>query len=326
MPKVGIFNDTSVSGHYGCTAVMQTVMNELAARGSSPAYLWPVAKDWQPYVAQLDNNLPRFILVNGEGTIHHTIERKRARDLLEVASYAQERRIPAHLINASISEVDPDSLQHLRMFTSISVRESESLQYLAERGIEASLTPDLSLGLAGFEAQRPRSGIMVTDSVLPGVARSLRSFSKNVSGHHERMKPSFTKWERFVHDARGVFGSSLVKRWHPRADPRAFAKRMMEKDLIVTGRFHSVLLAILTDTPFLAVGSNTRKIEAVLNDVFGSTNRMVSIKDLESPEFIKSLKTASAFDDAETKSVGRYREMAAERRRTLFNRLVESAD
>ena len=80
MKTVGIFNDTSISGHYGCTAVMKTLTSELQQRGVKPAYLWPVAEDWKPHRALLEQYRPDIIVVNGEGTLHHSRDRKRTRD------------------------------------------------------------------------------------------------------------------------------------------------------------------------------------------------------------------------------------------------------
>ena len=58
MKTAGIFNDTSISGHYGCTAVMKTLTAELQKRGVKPAYLWPVAEDWQPHQTLLEKYRP----------------------------------------------------------------------------------------------------------------------------------------------------------------------------------------------------------------------------------------------------------------------------
>jgi hypothetical protein len=44
---------------------------------------------------------------------------------------------------------------------------------------------------------------------------------------------------------------------------------------VITGRFHATLFCLLSATPFVAVASNTGKIEAVLEDVFGCTSRLV---------------------------------------------------
>ncbi|MFD2740988.1 polysaccharide pyruvyl transferase family protein [Sulfitobacter aestuarii] len=325
MLTVGIFNDTSVTGHYGCTAVMDTLIRELAVRDVKPAYLWPVAEDWHGHLARLEKFRPDMIIVNGEGTIHHSLERKRTRDLLDIAPYARDRGLPAHLINASIADLDPLALDALRGFTSIHVRESESLDYLAANGISARLAPDLSLGLSPPNAPPTRSGVMVTDSVLKESAQSLRLFAAEAGARHERMKPRTTVREFFYKRGRRLLRRGpLIRHWRPRSDPRAFAQRLSASELIVTGRFHSVLLAILTDTPFLAVASNTRKIEAVLTDVFGNTERLVTPAALEDPEFTRSLHNISPFSDAERVALARYRTSATAAHQKMFDTLVET--
>jgi hypothetical protein len=45
-----------------------------------------------------------------------------------------------------------------------------------------------------------------------------------------------------------------------------FTERIAGLRLLVTGRFHALILAFATGTPVLAVGSNSHKIEATLRD------------------------------------------------------------
>ncbi|RIA00711.1 polysaccharide pyruvyl transferase family protein [Cereibacter sphaeroides] len=327
MRRAGIFNDTSISGHYGCTAVMGTILRELAARDVAPAYLWPVAEDWKPHAARLDRVRPDFIVVNGEGTIHHSAERKRTRDLIDLAAHARKLQVPAHLINASIEALDPQALEGLRQFTTIHVRETGSLRYLARHGIAARCVPDLSLAQPAPAAVAARSGILVTDSVLGEAARCLREFAAAVGAGHERMKPRIGRWEKLRRDmGRLVRRSPALREWRPISDPDAFIRRVAGAELVVTGRFHSVLLAILTDTPFVALASNTGKIEAVLMDVFGHTERLIREEDLADPAFLRRLDGGLRFSEAERAALARYRERAATARATLFDGIVGRTD
>ncbi|AZB63904.1 polysaccharide pyruvyl transferase family protein [Cereibacter sphaeroides] len=327
MRRAGIFNDTSISGHYGCTAVMGTILRELAARDVAPAYLWPVAEDWKPHAASLDRVRPDLIVVNGEGTIHHSAERKRTRDLIDLAAHARKLQVPAHLINASIEALDLQALEGLRQFTTIHVRETGSLRYLARHGIAARCVPDLSLGQPAPAAAAARSGILVTDSVLGEAARRLREFAAAVGAGHERMKPRIGRWEKLRRDmGRLVRRSPALREWRPISDPCAFIRRVAGAELVVTGRFHSVLLAILTDTPFVALASNTGKTEAVLMDVFGRTDRLIREEDLADPAFLRRLEGGLSFTEAERDALASYREGAARARATLFDGIVGWTD
>lgn len=327
MKLAGIFNDTSITGHYGCTAVMRTLVSELSARGIKPAYLWPVAVDWHGHVALLKKLEPDFIVVNGEGTIHDSAERQRTRDLVDVAYYAKSRGLPAHLINASITALDTAALDALRVFDSIYVRESESLAYLAKHNISAGVVPDLSLGLVPPQPAQERSGIIVTDSVLRETALGLRDFADSVGAHHERMKPRLSRIDRFYDKmAKKLRLSPEARRWRARGDADAFAQRLSESSLVVTGRFHSVLLSILTDTPFVALPSNTRKIEAVLMDVFGDKSRLINAQTLADPDFIAQARAGIPYSASERAALVRYRSQSKAKRGAMFDLIAKSGE
>ncbi len=51
---------------------------------------------------------------------------------------------------------------------------------------------------------------------------------------------------------------------------------------VIAGRFHAMIFCLLAGTPFLAVSSTTGKIEAVLDDVFGSSSRLLNVAQIES--------------------------------------------
>ncbi len=325
MKRAGIFNDTSVTGHYGCTAVMHTVISELSARGIEPAYLWPVAVDWHDHAALLRKLEPDIIVVNGEGTIHHSSDRKRTRDLVDLAHYPKNRGLPAPLINASVSALDDTALDALRAFDTIHVRESESLSYLESHNIEAHVVPDLSLGLKSPPSAVARSGIVITDSVLKETAQALQRFASCVDGYHERMKPRLSRLDKMRDRmTKTLRGSPETRRWRARSSPLAFAERLSQSSLVVTGRFHSVLLAILTETPFVALPSNTRKIEAVLIDVFGDTARLLNPEDLNDPGFADRARNGMPFSESERAALNRYRDHAAVARSAMFDHIAQT--
>ena len=325
MKTVGIFNDTSTSGHFGCTAVMNTLVSELERRQIKPSYLWPVGLDWQPYKAKLEQAEPDMIIVNGEGTIHHSTERKRTRDLLAVAPYAKSQGKPAHLVNASITALDASAIEALRAFDTIHVRESESRQYLAEHKIEAQIVPDLSLGISAPKPAETRDGIIVTDSVYRDTAQGLKNFSDLANAGFVKMKKRLPFQARLISKIqRNIQGSPASTKWRPRSDVEAFVRDLAGKELLVTGRFHSVLLSILTDTPFIALPSNTRKIEAVLHDALMSGSRLISPNDLLSQKFLAETKRGIPFTSDELEALASYRTHAKNSRSAMFDLIADS--
>ncbi|MFG6584351.1 polysaccharide pyruvyl transferase family protein [Sulfitobacter sp. 1A12779] len=325
MKTAGIFNDTSVSGHYGCTAVMKTLTAELQKRSVKPVYLWPVAEDWQPHERLLEDYRPDVIVVNGEGTLHHSRDRKRTRDLIAVVHHAKKMGVPAHLVNASITALDEAALHAIAAFDSIYVRESESKNFLAVHGIEARVVPDLSLGLSQPVQDETRTGVIVTDSVYGDTTRSLEAFAAAGDFDFVKMKPRPPVAIRLKAKILKKLRKSPEETiWRARSDAEGFARLLARKELVMTGRFHSVLLSILTNTPFVALPSNTRKIEAVLNDVFACQSRMISVDDLSAPKFLAHISKGFPFSRQEKDALARYRHLAERGRHDMFDLIAES--
>ena len=121
-----LISDTSVSGHPGCVTVMQVIRRELAARNVSVAGTWPVALD-RKWGLDFLPSLARssVVVVNGEGTIHHTARHWAGRQLIKIARRLKQRRATrVFLINATLEEVAPEDEIYLRDFDHVFVRES----------------------------------------------------------------------------------------------------------------------------------------------------------------------------------------------------------
>ena len=89
-----------------------------------------------------------------------------------------------------------------------------------------------------------------------------------------------------------------------RAFPEAWATHsrqwvFSQRELLVTGRFHAVCMAILTKTPFVAVTSNSWKIEALLADIGLDPARVQTIGAL-TPDLLEK---DWAFSDAENRAM-----------------------
>lgn len=84
--RVAVFNDTRAAGHHGCEIVMQQLIAGLRGAGIEPAWFHPVREDWRTD----PEAVPRkpfidAVVVNGEGSIHHSATRQRAVYLSQVA-------------------------------------------------------------------------------------------------------------------------------------------------------------------------------------------------------------------------------------------------
>ncbi|HYG22022.1 MAG TPA: polysaccharide pyruvyl transferase family protein [Verrucomicrobiae bacterium] len=183
------------------------------------------------------------VVINGEGTIHHD----GGRHLLMILAAAQELKIPTFLVNSVLQGLDTgfDVLQRLDDLT---VRDQRTADYLTELKIPHRLVMD-SILHARFAATPDRdfSGkVVITD-------------------HHSSRDADVGEWIRSL---RSELGESAVlypfyhkDRFH---DWSHAVANLSTAKLVITARHHGVYVAGLAGIPFVALGSNTWKIEGTL--------------------------------------------------------------
>jgi polysaccharide pyruvyl transferase WcaK-like protein len=274
MPGNSVFllNDTSVTGHFGCIQVVETIRRNLAMRGIDLSGRWPVAVDWRfaaAFHAGL-RNASAFI-VNGEGTIHHTRERPKGRQLLQFARTVKRRSgKPVFLINASFEALEPRDFDDMEFFDRIFARDRRSQAYLAENGIASHWVPDLCLAAEPLVHDR-RELIVCTDSAVKSLTPLLEKSSAALQASFLPMRPGRCRsYWRYAFRDRSAFAASL----------RPFYETIASAQGVIAARFHAMIFCLVAGTPFLAVSSNTTKIEAVLEDVFGSSCRITPVAQL----------------------------------------------
>ncbi|MDP5137884.1 polysaccharide pyruvyl transferase family protein [Rheinheimera baltica] len=261
--RVILFNDTSGNRHYGCEFVVENLSIELQRRGMLLHWSNPVGVDWRNDANMLPSpNDFDVILVNGEGSIHHDATRPRAQWLAQVSEWASNINKPAFLINATLQDLTNNCLNAISRFQKILVRESSSLALLTKHGIQAQLCGDLTL-LTQWEpnlSTESRYSLLVTDSVLPDNRVALRRFAARSGYLFRPMKP----------------------RQNEAITRKDFVHMITQAEKVITGRFHTVTLCLLTGTPVLATESNTVKISSTLQDALGNKNRVFDISELAS--------------------------------------------
>jgi hypothetical protein len=251
MIRVALFNDTGWYPHIGCRAVSAAHDRMLARAGAQVVYRsrygeWTGLTDAGAVAASPLGGVLRSVdavVVNGEGTIHHG----RGRHLLTILRAAQALARPTLLVNAVLQACDED-LDVLARLTDCTVRDAASSAYLARHGV---------------------SHRVVFDSILEA------PFGGPVRlGLHGDVV--ITDW----HGARADVGSALqqlmaelggLAQWYPLEErqqaahwSRALAD-IREAGLVVTGRHHGICLAAMAGVPFVACGSNTWKVEGLLD-------------------------------------------------------------
>lgn len=178
------------------------------------------------------------LLVNGEGTMHHSNRGwfKKMRRLGAAIAHGK----PAYLINSLWQDNGPEFDDTLRRLDGIAVREVLSARDLQERhGVVAPVQPDLSFyAPLDHAAEGPdwRGETVVTDFYLPDEGRWGRA---PTLGHLPQADMAALSW------------SALVKGFRSAA-------------LVITGRHHAVYAACVAEVPFIATSTNSHKIEGLM--------------------------------------------------------------
>jgi hypothetical protein len=294
-PRIAILNDTSPTRHAGCTSVMRTIDRSLRRNGLRSTSYWPVSVDWRAFTSHLQSDRLDAVIVNGEGTIHHTAFNERAMQLIDFSTYLYETfRIPTFLINASLFSLDAVASRKLRHFRQIYTREGLSGKFASSWPNYAGTVPDLSFAEFGedFVSRKTATfGEIYTDSVSAEDADALAGFASDNSSSYVSMICPMGHTERLLnipnrtqHRLRQIYsGRHAPNRDRPAAHrrPQKLIDIFDQANHVITGRFHAVTLCISRRIPFTAISSNTPKIQGLLGDVFGSLNRLMQPSALE---------------------------------------------
>lgn len=318
-----VLNDTRPERHHGCTRVMRNLEAGLAAHGVQVVATGPVGRDWEavPGLAPAMEGAD-LVVVNGEGTIHH--DRPAGRRLVAAGAYAARAGVPAVLLNASWHSNAPALAEAARAFARIYVRESLSRDALAAHGVAAEVVPDLTFASGPFPGgPAAREGIAVTDSVDPQFAEVLYRLTRGGAGvRYLPVVAPFRVQERTGRElgraARHAFFRAAgpwlepfgwvrpryVAERHALPTPEAYLAALARCRLVVAGRFHALCFALQTGTPFLAVPSNTPKVEGLLDDAGLGRARVVDPDALDAVDL--AARAEEGFSDAEREAAARY--------------------
>jgi len=277
--RIAVFNDTSCGQHFGCDAVMEAISRLVAEHRGVISYRHPVGQAWQNHetaLAALDK--ATVVLVNGEGTIHHSNEKARA--LAALGPHCVTRARPCYLINATVQANDAAIMADIAAFTAVWVRETSSQKELVRYGVEANVCGDLSLFHEHEASARVRGQPLVVDSVNKRVNIWLSDVAHDLGADFVSMKKGGDG--PLVYAPRTRLARLLRRKPKPTGslpritDFREFASYLAAHSYLVTGRFHGFCLGLALSLPMSVVPSNTWKCEAVLRDVGLDPRRLVA--------------------------------------------------
>ena len=98
-------------------------------------------------------------------------------------------------------------------------------------------------------------------------------------------------------------------------------------NLLISARFHAICLSFHFSAPFVAISSNTFKIEALLNDIGLGNKRIINFEDLKDFEKIKS--AYNYFEEDEITKINEYIINANQKIELMFdeiNLIIELAN
>lgn len=330
-PRVLLLNDTDEGAtHFGCMRVMRTIRAELAQRGMADLPSIKVGTDWRRdpgLTARIDT--ADLVVINGEGTLHHG--KRRGRWLLEAGARVKARGGRVALINALWQDNPPDWADLARGFDILACRDGHSATDLANAtGREVTCLGDLSMLHPWDPPATARSGVMVGCSVHGKVTEALARFAQE-GGHDfvpvtteiKSIPARLTGWRRWLRAQSNAWRNGRFQASFPDTrflrDDLGFLTELSRHRLVVTGRFHAVCLAILSGTPFIAVSSNSWKIEALVKDIGLDPARLRGLSALTQetlPE--RNWDYSSAERAAIAASLSRWRDTGA----ALFDRIA----
>jgi polysaccharide pyruvyl transferase WcaK-like protein len=342
-PYIVVVNDVGVAKHHGSKMVTARLVDELSARGFLAVTI-PAGENWRDHTEFIDRAWA--VVLNGEGTLHHSAPG--AQQLLTVAPYCQARSIPVFLVNSIWQDNSSMMAQQAKSFTAVFVRESRSQKQLADAGVVSEVVPDLVVGWSASENQRVgRNGVVVTDSVVLSDTQQLAKSAQATGAVFTTLEPvepeplDYTDtpfirlradvsrsishlWSgavRRAYRARGALLATIRRRrgWQVEFSLDDFFTALRHSELLITGRFHAVCMAMVTGTPFLAPSSNSHKIEAMLEDA-GLAHRVISSSVVK-----EAVLMPPTWTDSEAEAVARYVGQATRVQKEMFDTIARHA-
>jgi len=326
-PRVVILNDTSGRSHHGCSRVMRLLVDGLQRHGLQIIARSPARHDWvrdAAFLVQLKQ--ANLIVVNGEGTLHHG--RPAGQRLLEVTRHPGARA-PVAVINALWQDNPADWAAMLGKCALVSARDSRSQAAMRAAGVSARLVPDLSLTGGAVLQSSPRNGLIVGDSVRLSTRRQLARAAARLNAR--ALLPTKTRQSvlyrlPLVRAVVSAAYNGVVPCTTPplmlAADEPAYLAELGRAQMHLTGRFHAICLSIVTQTPFLAVGSNSWKIEALLADAGLPADRLIPLETLAT---LTEAAVDRPFAEAETAGIAAFLTRAMTDAEALFADLAALA-
>lgn len=269
MKKAILINDTSNESHIGSRCVV-SIIQTLCKKYNIELFKTYTRREITEKATVLTKGIEEtdIIIINGEGSLHDspTFFKKTLllipsnKKVVLVNSVWQDMAYPG--LNKAMKKIDL-----------ISVRESNSYEEIMSmcKPNKVFLIPDLIF----YKDFSNYNNIGYCDSVNSKIRSTFMR------------KPNYFPLS-FIHD-----GTYLKPKVINYPTIESFISWLRTLNILITGRFHSVCMAMITETPFLVLSSNSHKIEGLLKDA-GCVNLL--LKDQK--EIDKKIKIIADYEDS----------------------------
>ncbi len=263
MKKAILINDTSQECHLGCVQVINNIeklceanLINIFARYTRHHIADNVRRDLKENIKKAD-----IIIINGEGSLHHHPRRNTRWFPIFLKMIPDKKKTV--LINTLWQDMGKlgEDIKYLDKLNLISVRESLSYKNLL------SIYP------------YPDKVLLIPDLIFATEIEEMKiGYGDSV---HHKIKDILKKKKNFLplsYIDRGHY-NEIRKVALPSL--QAYINWLKSLDLYVTGRFHGVCISALAGIPFLALTSNSHKIEGILKDMNCQELLIKSLKEVE---------------------------------------------
>ena len=316
--KALLINDTNLICHHGCTLLMNEIYKVLEAHNIIIEDILFQENNFDHFKIKNRNNYD-IALINGEGTIHDST--KKVSEIFNLINRLKKKKIPIILFNSTISNLNKKNLNILKIVDKIYVRESESKKYLKKAKINSTIVPDF-LTLLPIQKKKKELKVFVTDSTVIRIRKQLLKFAKKKKFKYQPML--YTNQVKLLyHVVIKIFLKIKINIFlnvyifFKKKFAEEYKNTIQKTEFLFTGRFHSILIALSSLTPFVTFYSDTYKNKALLRDI-GIKNRLINTNQLNNKKFkIKS------FSKLEIKNILRYKKISKQAIQKSMDEIVK---
>ncbi|QKF67959.1 polysaccharide pyruvyl transferase [Arcobacter venerupis] len=332
MKNIVLLNDTSFENHHGCNIVIENIKRNLEKRDIKLLATNPIGIDWKKNASFLNNlNQSDGVIINAEGTIHDDSDY--AYSLLEIVNYTNK---PCFLINMTYQNNSEKFSELVSKFRKIYVRETFSKKELIKNNIDSEVVPDMTFyALKKNYVLKDKKKVYITDShdikkseklykiaeknkitFLPIIA-PFEKYS-NLNGFFKKLKFNFfNNYGSFIEKSKTL--KYKYKRFILVDNEDDLLENIRNSSFLISARFHAICLSLHFKVPFVAISSNTFKIESLLSDIGLNKRRIIDIKELN--DFEKVNRKSNFFSKEELNKIEDYINDANKRIELMFNEI-----